>query len=189
MAKGFDPQVLTSAVIECIEEAVSKKGNLPSTEAPAVQAKEIDEYEERMRASGIDKFNVPAYIAVVNLYLNQGDLQHHKAKGAIIVYLNTEVADKIFKALGYTIPYDEDDEAMLKLCGDFAQMVATHLKGRITSSGYAELVLSPPSMYKNTVGAGVEFSPDQNESQEVIFSYLKHKAIAVEITLAPLPRK
>ena len=74
-----------------------------------------------MRIKATDKFDVAVYIAAVNFYLNKPDMQAHRARGAMIVYMDIEVADKLFKAAGLKVPYDEDDESMMGLCGNLCQ--------------------------------------------------------------------
>jgi len=99
------------------------------------------------------------------------------------------VADKIFKAAGLQVPYDEDDESMLGLCGSLCQLIANALKERLSADGYVELEFSSPEVYKNTISEGVEFCKDQNEKQEISFYFLKHKALVIDWTLAPIPKK
>ncbi len=189
MAKSFDPPTLTAAVIQVVESLVSQKTPLPSSEPAKAVAKETLEYEDRMRVNGMDKFDAPSFISAVSLYANAADMQRDKAKGAVALYMNAEFADKIYKSIGYTIPYDEDDETMLKLGAEFCQAIVKGVMARITSAGYAELTVSQPAVAKNSIQHGVAFSPDQHEHQEVSFFYFKNKAIVVEISLVELPRK
>ena len=189
MAKSFDPKVLTAAIIEVVEGGISEKNPLPPTQPSVAEAKEIVEYEGCMRVSGMGTFDSPCYIAAVSLYANAGDMQRNKAKGALVLYMSTEYADKIFKSLGYTIPYDEDDESMLKLTSDFCQAVSKGVIAKLSAKGFAELTASSPVVAKNTLADGVAFSNDQHEKQEVVFTYFKSKAIVVDVTLAEISRK
>ena len=103
--------------------------------------------------------------------------------------MDTEVADKIFKAAGFQVPYDEDDESMMALCGNLCQSMAVNLKDRLAAAGFVSLEVSAPAVYKNTISEGVEFTKDQNEKQEISFYFLKHKALVIDWTLAPIPKK
>ena len=103
--------------------------------------------------------------------------------------MDIEVADKIFKAAGLQVPYDEDDESMMGMCGTLCQMIADGLKERLSAAGFAALLVSPPVVYKNTIPEGVSFSKDQNEKQEISFFYLKHKALVIDWTMATIPKK
>ena len=131
-----------------------------------------------MRVNATDKFDVAVYIAATNFYLNQADMQAHRARGALVLYMDTEVADKIFKAAGLQVPYDEDDESMMGLCGTLCQLIADALKDRLAAAGFASMLeFLLRAVYKNTIPEGVEFSKDQNEKQEISFYFLKHKAV------------
>jgi hypothetical protein len=48
---------------------------------------------------------------------------------------------------------------------------------------------STPEVYKNIISEGVEFSKDQGEKQEISFYFLKHKALVIDWTMAPIPKK
>jgi len=189
MGKGLEPQIVNPIITGFIEELVTTKGNLVPTKPFETAPKPIDEYEGRMRVKATDKFDVSVYIAATNFYSNQGDMQAHRPRGAMILYMDTEITDKIFKAAGLEVPYDEDDESMLALCGSLCQLIADNLKDRLAAAGYASLVVSAPAVFKNTIPHGVEFSKDQNEKQEISFYFLKHKAMVIDWTMAPIPKK
>jgi len=189
MAKSFDPQLVNPIITGFVEELISTKGNLPSSKPSEISTSPIEEYENRMRVKATDKFDVAVFIAATSFYLNQANLQAHKAIGAMLVYMDTEVADKLFKAAGLQVPYDEDDESMMDLCSKLSVLITDNFKERLSAAGYASLVASTPAVYKNSISEGVEFSKDQDEKQEVSFFYLKHKALVVEWTLAPVPKK
>jgi len=189
MAKSFDPQIINPILTGCVEEIITAKGGIVASKPFELATKSIEEYEERMRISATDKFDVAVFIAAANFYLNKSDLQAHRARGALIVYMDTEVADKLFKAAGLQVPYDEDDESMMGLCGSLCQLIADTLKDRLASAGYVSLEVSVPAVYKNTISEGVEFSKEQNEKYEISFYFLKHKALVIDWTLTPIPKK
>jgi len=189
MSKIFEPQVINPILTGFIEELITTKGNLAATKPAEIATKPIDVFEGRMRIKGIDLFEVPVYVAAVSFYLNQGDMQGHRARGAMACYMDIEVADKIFKAAGLQVPYDEDDESMMGLCGSLSKLIADALKDRLAAAGYTSLMVSNPSVYKNSIAGGVDFSKDQNEKQEISFYFLKHKALVIDWTMAPIPKK
>jgi hypothetical protein len=189
MSKSFDPQIVNAILSGIVDDIVTAKGNLPSSKPFETATKPIEEYEDRMRIKATDKFDVAVYIAAINLYLSKPDMLAHRARGAVILYMDIEVADKIFKAAGLQVPYDEDDESMMGLCGNLCQTIVTALRDRLSADGYMSLELSDPSVYKNTISEGVEFNKDQDEKQELSFFFLKHKALVIEWTLAPIPKK
>src|SRR5436190_1488604 len=107
--KSLDPQVLTAVMTRSIEQLLSKMSGIASTKPPETKELEIDEYDGRMRVSGVEKFDASSYISVVNYYLSDKDLKSHKAKGAMILYIESENSSKLFKALGIKVTEDEDD--------------------------------------------------------------------------------
>jgi len=189
MAKSFDPQIINPIITGFFEDLITTKGNLVATRPFEISPKPIDEYDNRMRVKATDKFDVAVYIASTSFYLNQVDMLAHKAKGALILYMDTEVADKVFKASGLQVPYDEDDESMMGLCGTLCLLIADSLNEKLSQAGYPSLKVSTPLVYKNNISDGVEFSKDQDEKQEISFYYLKHKAVVIEWTLSPIPKK
>ena len=189
MGKSIDPQIVNPIISGFIDDLISTNGNLPSTKPFEAATKPIDEYEGRMRIKATDKFDVAVYIAASSLYLNKANMQAHRACGAVIIYMDIEVADKIFKAAGLQVPYDEDDESMMALCGNLCQLLTDVLKSRLDQAGYGSLEVSAPEIHKNSIQHGIEFSKEQNEKQELSFYFLKHKALVIEWTLAPIPKK
>lgn len=189
MVKSFDPHIINPILTGFIEELMTKNGNLVAAKPFEIVAKPIDEYEDSMLIKAFDKFDVPVYIAAMSIYLNKADMQGHRAKGALIIYMDIEVADKLFKAAGLQVPYDEDDDSMLALCGSLCQLIADALKDRLAADGYAALEFSTPGAHKNTISEGVEFSKDQKEKQEISFYFLKRKSLVVDWTLAPILKK
>ena len=110
MTKGFDPSIVNPIMTGFIEELITAQGGLVPSKPHEIAAKPVDEYEGRMRVNALEKFDASVYIAAISFYLNQADMKAHRACGALILYMDIEVADKIFKAAGLEVPYDEDDE-------------------------------------------------------------------------------
>ena len=189
MGKSFDPQIINPILSTFIEELITTQGGLAPSQPFEIAAKAIEEYEGRMRVNATDKFDVAVYIATSSFYLNSADMQAHRARGAMNIFVDTEVADKIFKAAGLQVPYDEDDESMMTLCGTLGQSIVDTFKERLAAAGYVILEASTPAVYKNTITEGVEFSKDQDEKQELSFFFKKHKALVIEWTMAPIPKK
>ena len=188
--KGMDPQVLMTTMMGVAEDVLGTMSGVTATEP--MQTKELDilEYNGRMRCVGMEKFNAPSYVSVVNYYLNAQDLENRKkAKGALVLYVDFENAGKLFKNLGFSISEDEDDASMMGACGEFCNMLGDGFKKEIGKLGFADLAMSAPHNYKNSILEGVEFSSDQTTKYELSFFYWKRKAIVVEITLGVMPMK
>ena len=189
MGKSFEPQIVNAIITGFIEELITTKGGIVASKPLEIATKNIEDYDDRMRIKATDKFDVAVYLATSSFYLNQIDMKAHRARGALVLYMDTEVADKMFKASGFQVPYDEDDESMLALCGSLCQMITETLKERLLTAGFISLECSTPTTYKNTITEGVEFSKEQDEKQEISFFFLKHKALVIEWTLSPIPKK
>jgi hypothetical protein len=187
--KSLDSQVLTNSVMETMQETLSKIGGIVPSSDPETKEVEIEEYEGRMKVTGFGKFESVSFISAINLYLNQADMDRHKPKGAVILYLDSENASKFFKGLDVTVDEDEDDSSMMNGCGEFCKIIAEGFKNKLKEKGYPELLLSEPSNFKNSALRGVEFSADQKTKYEFSFFYWKHKALIVDVTLSDLPRK
>lgn len=187
--KSIDPQVAMTTMMGVIESTLAKMSGVVPTDQPQTAQKEIIEYEGRMRVTGMEKFNAPSFISVVNYYLSDADLEKHRAKGAMIIYVDSENAGKLFKSLGFPPTDDEDDVSMMDCCGELCNLVGGGFKNELANLGYANLVMSSPHNYKNTVLEGVEFSTDQETMHEFCFFYWKRKALVVELTLAAIPMK
>lgn len=188
--KGMDPQVLMTTMMGVTEEVLGTMSGVTASQPMQTKEMDIIEYNGRMRCVGMEKFNAPSYISVVNYYLNPQDLENHKkAKGAMVLYVDYENAGKLFKNLGFSISEDEDDVSMMDACGEFCNMLGGGFKNEIGKLGYLDMTMSPPHNYKNSILEGVEFSPDQSTKYELSFFYWKRKAIVVEITLGAIPLK
>ena len=185
----FDPQIANPIITGFIEELITTKGGLKATKPYEIVSKPITEYEGRMRVHASEKFDVAVYIASISFYLNQADIQGHRSRGALVLYIDIEVADRIFKAAGLQVPYDEDDESMMTMGGSLCQMIADALKDDLAAAGFEGLALSQPCVYKNSIPEGVAFSKEQKEKQEISFYFLKHKALVIDWTMAPIPKK
>ena len=189
MSKSFDPQIINPILTGFIDELIVTKGGLVPSQPFESAAKPIEEYEGRMRVSAIGKFDGAVYIAATSFYLNSTDMLAHKARGALVCYVETEIADKILKAAGLEVPYDEDDESMEGLCGSLCHSMANTIKDRLSADGFLALEISTPAVFKNTISEGVEFGKDQDEKQVLSFYFRKHKALVLEWTMAPIPKK
>ncbi len=187
--KGMDPEVLTTTLMGVIEQALAKMNSVTATDAPQIKTIDIVEYQNRMRVTGMEKFNAPSFVSIANYYLTPSDMEKHRAKGALVLYVDLENAGKLFKALGFTVPEDEDDSSMMDINGEFCGLLVAAFKSELVRLGYVDLVVGGPHNYKNSVMEGVEYSPDQQNKLEFSFFYWKRKAIVVELTLAAIPLK
>ena len=144
---------------------------------PETFQKEIIEYESRMRVFGLEKFNGPCYLSVVNYYLTQGDLDAHKSCGTFILYLEEESTGKLLKSLGYSGFTDEDEDIVMDKCSEFCKILAENFKNELVPLGFRDLVISAPTKHKNDVYEGVEFPYSEYGMHEAHFYLLKKKTV------------
>ena len=179
-------QNIATACIKVVENILKQKSILAFTKDPESVQRDIIEYDSRMRVFGMEKFNGPCFMSVINYYFSQEDLKNHKACGAFIFYVEESCAGKLLKALGFKGFDDEDEAAVLKICGEFCEVLAGEYKNELSNVGYKDLVLSAPTNYHNVVPEGVEFSYDEYVKYEMSFHLWKQKAVVVDITMKSL---
>lgn len=186
MAKGFDAQLLTKTFLNVAQESFSRASKLTPSDHPTTKSQNIIEYQGRMSVTAMEKFNAPTYISGVSFYLNDQDKAKHRAKGAIVLYLEASNAEKLLRGFGYPAMEDEDDEELLNSSSKLCVTLAEGLKQALAGQGAGQLVLSAPVSDKNSLQDGVEFSADQTEKQEVSFYFWKKKVLVVDLTMASL---
>src|SRR3990172_6447999 len=157
--KGFDKQAIATTLIGCVQEIFTKTCHLTFSKEPEYVEREIIEYNSRMRIFGLEKFNGPCYIAVVNFYLNKREYEAKNVQGVMVLYILEEIIEKLMKALNFegVGSNEEDVESILNGCGEFCNMIAGQFKNALPALGYSDLVISAPSKYVNDIPDGVEF--------------------------------
>lgn len=187
MAKSLEPQILVKTFLDVAHKAFDGTfGKLIPSDPSTQRTQNIIEYQGRMSATGMNKFNGPTHIAAVSFYSNEQDRDKHRAKGAIVIYLEASNTEKVLRAFGHTVGDDDEEEETLTACGKICVMLANKLKD---SLGCSSLVISEPATGKNNVPEGVDFSGDQNQMQEFSFYFWKKKAMVVDITMADVPHR
>lgn len=187
MGKEFNTQVLRENLILSVKESLQSLADLELSSEPEVNDRDIIEYQGKMRVFGLDKFNGPCYISVINFYRTAEEMKKEKAIGAYIFFVDVDVAERLFKSMGLEGMDPEDDAIMFDGCGEVCNILAGALKNDLNMKGYKELVISAPSSHKNDVAGGVAFSFDQYTKQEFVFELWNKKAFVVEVTLADVP--
>ena len=179
------PSIATGC-IKVVEDLLKSKPGITLTKESEFVQRDIIEYNSRMRVFGMEKFNGPCFISVINYYSSEVDLKAHKAGGAVVLYIEEGNAAKLLKALGFKKFDEEDNDAVLKMCGEFCTLLAEDYKKELSSLGYKDLVLSAPSNYLNGVPEGVEFSYDQYVKYEMSFYLWKQKTVVLDVTMKSL---
>jgi hypothetical protein len=176
-------------MIKVVDPIFAGMPGIVATEAPKIIEKDILEYDGRMKVSGLEKFQSVNFISVVHFYSNQAEQKQNKPKGAMVLYVEFENAAKLYKALGLSVPDDEDDASMMNACGMMAKQISEAFNKALADSGQGSMILSEPDNYKNNIMQGVPYSRDQKKMLEFDFFYWKKKAIVIDLTLLTPMRK
>lgn len=180
---------LAVSLTQAIADLFKEKGEIKFSKDPAMERKNIIEYNGRMRADGMEKFNDPTFVSTVNFYVSAKDMERHNAIGALVVYVEQAYIVTLLRLLKYPPVDDENIEAMKDSCGTLCNIIAGRFKSTISSSGFIELEMSPFSNYRNTASAGVEFCFKEYDKYELTFYIDNKKRMVVEMTMGAIPMK
>ena len=183
--KNPDLEGMANSLKEVMEAAITKEGKLIFSSPTTLEDKEILEYQGRMRAMALHKFNNPGYVCAVNCYRSEKDMQAHKASGAIVLYIREMDLEVVMKGLGYSVDEEEHDMVAEKW-GEFGSTIAEDFRKALTAKGFPELVMSKPISVRNAIMKGVEFSFDQYNLYQLNFSIKDMVAIVAELTMTKL---
>jgi len=184
-SKTSDQQVLATALMKCVEETFTSKGNLAFSNTPEFKARNIIEYDSKMQVSGLEKFNDPAYVAAVNFYLTEELQKKRDTCGAIIAFVEEDSSSRLLKALGYSGFKDEDEDLIMDKCGEFCSFLAEKFKEELGKSGFKSFLLSAPVKGKNNVPGGIDFPYHQYTYHEASFYVWKKKIFVVDVVMSP----
>lgn len=177
------------ALLESVKEIFKEKSDVGFSKEPTLERKNIIEYNGRMRADGMEKFNDPTFVSTVNYYVNAKDMEKHSAIGALVVYVEQSYIVSLLRLLKYPPIDDEDENAMKDSCGTLCNIFAGHFKSKISSMGCIELEMSPFSNYRNTAANGVEFCYKEYDKYEISFFLDNKKRLVVEMTMGAVPQR
>lgn len=186
-SKIFDQQTISTTLMKCVEEIFASMGSLTFSNTPEFKERNIIEYNSKMQASGLEKFNDASYVAAVNYYLSESHLQQHDCTGVLMVFIEEDAASKLLKALGYTGFKDEDEELILENSGEFCNVIAGKFKDELAKLGYKSLITSAPIKAKNAIPGGAEFPYSQYKYYEASFYFWKKKSLVINVVMAPIP--
>ncbi len=189
MSKEFDKQLLNTIIIQVVKETFKKLLRIEPVSEPVAMERDIIEFDGHMRVFPMEKFNGPVLIACVNFFRTQKDLDDDAAVGAFIMFIKEDLAEKLLKAFDRPLKDGDNEESLLDNTADFCSLLAGNLKKELVSSGYADLLISPPSKYKNTVPDGVPFDYELYHKQEIPFHFWNQKSVVIEACMGYVPQK
>ncbi len=167
-----------------------ERGEVSFSGKPEMEKRTIIEYEGKMRADGMEKFeHEPTYVSAINFYATEKDMKGNKALGAIILYIQVEYIHKLMKLLEYPPVDDEDNDALQDSCGTLCNIIAGRFKSEIVSAGYIELQMSHFVSFRNTIFSGVNFCSSEYDMYTLSFNIKDEKRLAVEMTMGTVLRK
>jgi hypothetical protein len=189
MAKKPEDQAVNSEIISIVDDTFEQLYHAVPSVEPVIIEKNIIEYDGRMRLFPMEKFNAPAYVAAFSYHFSQKELEAVDAAGTFILYVKEDMVDKLFKAFGYSVGEAEDEAKCLDVVGQLGAILAGNLKNKLLNMDCADLVISPPYVYKNAVPSGVPFDYSLFKKQEISFSFWKEKCIVIEVCLGNIAAK
>ncbi len=190
--KKFDFQILATTMMGAVSNIFDSMCSEKFSDSPGIKKNIIIQQTDngRMTASGAKKkYYGGCHISVINYYIDARHMEKKKTCGAVIVYIKTNCLVKLFKALGYPILDDKDEDILSDICGEFCNMIAGGFKGDLAGIGYVDMCMSAPSNYLNIVTPGVEYRRNQKEYYELTFYLWDTNAVTVDVTLSPIPLK
>ncbi|MCD4782174.1 MAG: chemotaxis protein CheX [Candidatus Omnitrophica bacterium] len=185
----FDQQVIATTLMGCVQETFRTMCHIEFEEQPDFQEKEIIEYNSRMRAFGLEKFEGPCYVSIIYFYLNQKDFKAERANGALALFIEDSISQTLLHSLGHRSLNEDDKSIVMDTCGEFANVVAGQFKNELQNFGYVDVIISAPKTYINDVPEGINFNFDELKYYEMCFYLKKTKALVIDITMGPVPLK
>ncbi len=175
-------------VMKAVEETCETMASAIFSQDPEFEEKDIIEYESRMRVFGLQKFNGPCFISVINFYADKSKFDSKDTCGTMVFYVEEVYARELLKALGQTGFDDEDEEFVMDNCGEIHNVISGKTKNDIKNEGYGELIISAPLKYRNDVPEGVEFNYNEEKLTEMSFFIKKKKVLVVDFVLLPIDK-
>ncbi|MDP8211796.1 MAG: hypothetical protein P9X22_00710 [Candidatus Zapsychrus exili] len=166
-----------------IQATIEKMSGTEFSQTSEFSEHELIEYNSRMRVFGLEKFNEPCKLSLINYYESEEAKKQQNSLGAIIVFIEEFSVEKALKNFGFQGIKEDADEVIEEAFNDLCKTCAESLKGELSNRGYVGLVMSEPKMYKNDIPEGIEFCWDENKYYDIAFYFWKQKAVVVTLTM------
>lgn len=181
--------IMSFTLAGVVKQILENSGEIRLSSDPLIEKRPITSFTRRMRVFGMEKFDAPTFIGVINFYRNNDDLRRHRALGVLLVYIGQNYIYDLFKKLNYPEIDDEDDEALQDACGTLCNLIAGQFKSEVVRMGYESLEMSPFSHYRNNAFYGVEYDTSSQDKFEISFFIRDLKQIVVELAMGPMHLK
>ena len=185
-----NPELKNFADLLCqtVTQLFIDRGDIKFSKEPEIVKKDIIEYQGKMRADGMEKFNSPTYVSTLNYYVNAKDMENNKALGALVVYIEQSFMAILMKKLKYPTVDDENEEALKDSCGTLCNIIGGAFKSAISQKGYRELEMSHFLTYRNTASKGVDFCFSEYDKYELSFVIDNEKRMVLEVSMGIVPK-
>ena len=112
------------------------------------------------------------------------DLAKKKTLGALVVYVEEDYVADLLRMLKYPQVDLNNDDALKDACGTLANIIAGRFKSEMIAHGFAALVMSPFTNYRNSALEGVAFYPKQLDKYEINVHIVDKKRLILSKTSA-----
>lgn len=178
-------EILSQSIIALLKE----RGDITLSEKPKLEKKQIIEYEGKIRANGIERFDGEVtYVSAINFFANAADLKKKKTLGALIVYVPAEFLPKLMKMLQYPPVDDENEQAMLDSIGTLCNIAGGRFKSEVKAAGYVDLEMSHFINYRNSAVVGIDFCRSEYYFYEVDCFMDGKRRVSFDMTMGPVPK-
>ena len=168
----------------------TERGEIKFSNPPKKERRRIVEYDGRMRADGMEKFdNEPTYLSAVNFYANEADRKKGKTLGALIIYVGQAYITRLMKILQYPSIDDESDDALRDSCGTLCNIIAGRFKSELATAGHIELEMSHFMNFRNNSFRGIDFCYNEYDMYALEFYLEDKKRLVVEMTMGAIPKR
>jgi hypothetical protein len=178
---------LAESFRNCVQNTVTQYCRVTFTKDAKVEARDIIEYESRMRVFGLEKFNDTCYIALLNLFESPLEKEKGDVCGVLIIYVEEENAEKLFKAQ-LKGREEEDDELIVDFIKELCSAVYDSFKVQAHRFGYPNLLRGDVENYRSNIEEGVLFPYTEDTLYQVNCSLWREKVLVAELVLAPARR-
>jgi hypothetical protein len=180
--------IQTLMLAEVIKRILDRKASIFLSRVADFHMKPIVDFKNRMRVSGIEKFDGVTYISVVYFYLDQEAMKEERPVGTLIVYMEDDYIEEFLRKLDYPKIDEDDQEAIEDACGTITNLIAGNFKTGLTQLGYQELMMSHFMSYRTEVINGVEYDRTQTQKYEISFDIRSRRRIVAELVMGKIPK-
>jgi hypothetical protein len=172
-----DIQAISSALVGVVQKVFKETCNVTFNGDPEIAQRDIIEYQSRMRVSGIEKLPEACYVVAVSFYTSEENLKKQVSCGALALYIEEELSERIMSGLGKSDFDDDDYDVMLDGCAEFMTKLAESFKTSLAPLGFSNLIISEPLKGRSNIVEGIGFPYKEYQYTEARFKLSKKEAL------------